>query len=1131
VTATPPAPAQPPALSPPVAPDSTPATRRPFVTAILVCRVGATAATATAAAIEAQTRPVDRLVAVDLTAGIELGAILADAGLGSHGAVSAVTVIRPAGSGRGPGSRPGTSAVGPVGPLVNEVVAQLAPPPQASTEWLWLVADDVAPEPDALARLVDAVRRSPSVGVAGPKVLDRERPRLLIEVGHQLTRSGRVIADPWIGEPDQGQFDTRTDVLAVGLPGMVVRRALFEQLGGFEAAFGGPGEALDLGWRAQLAGERVVVVPRARVYLGPPPAASLPDSVTGPSTAPTEAPASPASPPTAPSAASAPSIAAVPSGASDSLAHRRAARSAARRVALARCSPWVAPLLAGWVLVSSLVSALVLLVLKRPAHAWVELGDLGALAHPVSAVGARWRFRRHRRLRRRDLATLFVTSGDALRHTADRVQDALTPDRSEQDRATLASEAGSESGPVAEEAEDLNVQSASIPERIFTNPGVLVTVGAALVGAVGFRSSLRGGLLDARGTGLAGGELSRVATDAAGLWHAFRDSWHGAGWGTSADSGPYVGILAALTWLVERLPYVGGGRSPASVMLAWTLVLGMPLATSAAYLAGRVVTTARWPRALVALAWGTTGVLATSISQGRVTLVLAHMVVPLVAAGVVRAARAEGTFTAAAATALGAGVLGALVPPYLALVALAAVGLVVVGPGWARRVRGLALLVLPLGLQGAWLEALRDPVTWLAAPGALDAAGAGEPPWWALLAGFPDGGATWLLVVSSPVLIAGVLALIRRPTTRGHAVAMASLVLLALVGLGWGLLARRVVVGSALGVGGALEEATPWPGIGLQLYLLALLALALLGSVGMRTVLRGTRFAPRRVVAGTGLAILTAAVVTSGALIGWSRLDGVVGVGFDALPAVAVEQARGPEANRLLTLAVSDAGVEYELIAREPGDVLRGPTRPGTAADPGVATAVAALVAGRTGTGSGPAAALANLGVGFVSVQGTPAPGVIRTLDATAGLTRLGNTDDQILWRVLARPSVTTPTDVVPASRAWITTADGRPSAWVRVDGAHGALSAPVPAGPTGRRLVLAEPREWIDHADVRFDGVRLESTGTGLPTYVLPERPGLLTVDIPPNTPRWFAAQLALLGLTVFLAVPFGNRRSRRVR
>ncbi|HRC12757.1 MAG TPA: hypothetical protein PLX68_07785, partial [Dermatophilaceae bacterium] len=85
--------------------------------------------------------------------------------------------------------------------------------------------------------------------------------------------------------------------------------------------------------------------------------------------------------------------------------------------------------------------------------------------------------------------------------------------------------------------------------------------------------------------------------------------------------------------------------------------------------------------------------------------------------------------------------------------------------------------------------------------------------------------------------------------------------------------------------------------------------------------------------------------------------------------------------------------------------------------------------------------------------------------------------------------------------------------------------------GPTGRRLVLAEPREWIDHADVRFDGVRLESTGTGLPTYVLPERPGLLTVDIPPNTPRWFAAQLALLGLTVFLAVPFGNRRSRRVR
>ena len=168
----------------------------------------------------------------------------------------------------------------------------------------------------------------------------------------------------------------------------------------------------------------------------------------------------------------------------------------------------------------------------------------------------------------------------------------------------------------------------------------------------------------------------------------------------------------------------------ASVVLAWILVLGMPLATTAAYLAGRVVTRARWPRALVALAWGTSAVLAAGAAQGRVTLVLAHVLLPLVIAGVVSTARPDGTFTAAAATALGGAVLGALVPPYLVLLAVAALGLTVAGSGWGQRVRGLALLVLPPALQGSWLLRLADPLTWFAAPGALDGAADGGSTWW-----------------------------------------------------------------------------------------------------------------------------------------------------------------------------------------------------------------------------------------------------------------------------------------------------------------------------------------------------------------------------------------------------------------
>ena len=102
-----------------------------------------------------------------------------------------------------------------------------------------------------------------------------------------------------------------------------------------------------------------------------------------------------------------------------------------------------------------------------------------------------------------------------------------------------------------------------------------------------------------------------MTTDSSGLWHAFRDAWHGAGLGTGAESGPHLAVLSALTWLAERVPGVAESRSSAGVTIAWLLFLTPVLATWSAYLAGRVVTSSRVARALAALAWGTAGVAAT----------------------------------------------------------------------------------------------------------------------------------------------------------------------------------------------------------------------------------------------------------------------------------------------------------------------------------------------------------------------------------------------------------------------------------------------------------------------------------------------------------------------------------------
>src|SRR5699024_6289176 len=64
---------------------------------------------------------------------------------------------------------------------------------------------------------------------------------------------------------DQGQYDHRTDTFAVSLPGMLVRTDVFVALDGFDSNTPESVRAVDLCWRARLAGHRVAVVPGAEV--------------------------------------------------------------------------------------------------------------------------------------------------------------------------------------------------------------------------------------------------------------------------------------------------------------------------------------------------------------------------------------------------------------------------------------------------------------------------------------------------------------------------------------------------------------------------------------------------------------------------------------------------------------------------------------------------------------------------------------------------------------------------------------------------------------------------------------------------------------------------------------------------
>ncbi|HXW81867.1 MAG TPA: glycosyltransferase, partial [Acidimicrobiales bacterium] len=123
--------------------------------------------------------------------------------------------------------------------------------------------DDVALDHDAVRRLVEEAYRS-NAGLTCPKFVLWDAPDRLLSVGLGADHLGVVhpLVEP--GELDQGQHDAVREVFVAPTGAVLVRTDLWHALGGFVAGAVGPGGDLDLSWRAQLAGARVVVAPQAR---------------------------------------------------------------------------------------------------------------------------------------------------------------------------------------------------------------------------------------------------------------------------------------------------------------------------------------------------------------------------------------------------------------------------------------------------------------------------------------------------------------------------------------------------------------------------------------------------------------------------------------------------------------------------------------------------------------------------------------------------------------------------------------------------------------------------------------------------------------------------------------------------
>ena len=183
----------------------------------------------------------------------EMSVLVLSAGEDEHAVTERVARVLPDAFVRHLPGRPGYAAAS------NEALGMVE-----GAAFFLLLHDDVALDPDAVHKLVEESFRS-NAGVVSPKFVHWDDPRVLLHVGMSCDKTGAVVDRVIEGEVDHGQHDAVRDVFVAPGGCILVRADLFAELKGFDAGIVAMGEDLDLSWRSQVAGSRVVVAPDARV--------------------------------------------------------------------------------------------------------------------------------------------------------------------------------------------------------------------------------------------------------------------------------------------------------------------------------------------------------------------------------------------------------------------------------------------------------------------------------------------------------------------------------------------------------------------------------------------------------------------------------------------------------------------------------------------------------------------------------------------------------------------------------------------------------------------------------------------------------------------------------------------------
>ncbi|RMG82608.1 MAG: glycosyltransferase family 2 protein, partial [Chloroflexi bacterium] len=135
----------------------------------------------------------------------------------------------------------------------------------AKGEYVALLNNDTEVDSQWAAAIVDAFERHPEVGIIASKMLLFNQRDHIHTVGDYFTTDGRA-GNRGVWEQDTGQYDEEAYVFGACGGSSAYRKTLLDQIGLLDDDFFFLLEDIDISWRAQLTGWRVLYTPKAIVY-------------------------------------------------------------------------------------------------------------------------------------------------------------------------------------------------------------------------------------------------------------------------------------------------------------------------------------------------------------------------------------------------------------------------------------------------------------------------------------------------------------------------------------------------------------------------------------------------------------------------------------------------------------------------------------------------------------------------------------------------------------------------------------------------------------------------------------------------------------------------------------------------